>query len=225
MYDFVTGPLAWVSFAIFFIGVLVRAVMYIKGLNWQMDRVAYTEQKYLGFKGAMRSIISWLIPYGTASLRFYPVFTAMFFIFHIGLLVTPIFLEGHNILLEERFGFSLWSISQGTADVLTIGMMIAAVFIILRRNALPEVRILTTWHDYFVLLIAVAPFFTGFMAAHNIGNYQFWLIVHILAGEAMLVAIPFTKLSHFVLFFMSRAQIGMDYGIKRGGMKSKGLVW
>ena len=44
-------------------------------------------------------------------------------------------------------------------------------------------------------------------------------------GVAMLVAIPFTKLSHFLLFFLSRAQLGMDYGIKRGGMKSKGMPW
>ncbi len=41
----------------------------------------------------------------------------------------------------------------------------------------------------------------------------------------MLIAIPFTKLSHLVLFFCSRVQLGMDYGIKRGGMKGKGLVW
>ncbi|MEJ2661725.1 MAG: hypothetical protein P8Z73_13520 [Desulfobacteraceae bacterium] len=41
----------------------------------------------------------------------------------------------------------------------------------------------------------------------------------------MLVAIPFTKLSHFLLFFLSRAQLGMDFGIKRGGMKSKGMPW
>jgi hypothetical protein len=41
----------------------------------------------------------------------------------------------------------------------------------------------------------------------------------------MLAAIPFTKLSHFVLFFLSRAQIGMDFGIKRGGTKGKGLAW
>jgi hypothetical protein len=24
---------------------------------------------------------------------------------------------------------------------------------------------------------------------------------------------------------MTRAQLGMDYGIKRGGMKSKGIAW
>lgn len=226
MYELVTGPLAWLAFGIFFIGVTVRAVLYIRGLDWQMDRVAYKPHRIHGLKGAVNSIISWLIPYGTRSWRFYPFFTVMVFVFHIGLLITPIFLEGHNILLKERFGFSLWSISQATADVLTIGMMAAAFFILLRRYALPEVRILTTWYDYTLLGIAVAPFLTGFLAAHQIGNYQFWLITHILAGEIMLIAIPFTKLSHFILFFLSRAQLGMDYGIKRGGMKRKrGMAW
>jgi len=226
MYELVTGPLAWLAFGIFFIGVMVRTVLYIRGLDWQMDRVAYKPHRIYGLKGAFNSIVSWLIPYGTRSWRFYPFFTVMVFVFHIGLLMTPIFLEGHNILLKERFGFSLWSISQPTADVLTIGMMVAAFFILLRRYALPEVRILTTWYDYTVLAIAVAPFLTGFLAAHQIGNYQFWLIAHILAGEIMLIAIPFTKLSHFILFFLSRAQLGMDYGIKRGGMKRKrGMAW
>jgi hypothetical protein len=198
---------------------------YIKGLDWQLDRVAYMEHKSHGFKGAVRSIVFWLIPFGTRGWRFYPVFTIIFFVFHIGLLFTPIFLKAHNILLQERFGFSLWTISECSADILTVGVMIAAVFLILRRNALPEVRIITTWYDYLVLAIAVAPFVTGFFAAHNVGNYNFWLILHILSGEVMLVAIPFTKLSHFALFFMSRAQIGMDFGIKRGGMKNKGMAW
>ena len=40
---------------------------------------------------------------------------------------------------------------------------------------------------------------------------------HILTGEAVLLLAPFTKLSHIVLFFMSRGQLGMDYNIKRGG--------
>jgi hypothetical protein len=28
-----------------------------------------------------------------------------------------------------------------------------------------------------------------------------------------------------LLFFLSRAQLGMDFGIKRGGMKGKGMAW
>lgn len=225
MYEFVTGPLAWLSFGIFFIGVIARVVLYIKGLDWQLDRVAYMEYKGYGFKGAIMSILYWLFPFGTKGWRYYPFFTTIFFVFHISLIFAPIFLQAHNIILQERFGFSLFTISECTADILTIALIVAAVFLVLRRIGLPEVRILTTWYDYLVLAIAVAPFVTGYFAAHEIGNYKFWLIIHILSGELMLVAIPFTKLSHFALFFMSRAQLGMDYGIKRGGMKRKGEVW
>ena len=225
MYAFVTGPLAWLSFTVFFVGIIARIIWYFRGLNWQMDRVAYKEHMAYGIKGAIRSIVAWLIPFGTHSWRFYPFFTICVFTFHIGLLFTPLFIYGHNVLLQERWGFSLWAMPEGMADFMTVAVLIAALFIILRRNALPEVRIITKPYDYLVLAIAVAPFLTGLLAHHQVGNYNFWLIAHILAGEVFLVAIPLTKLSHFIGFFLSRAQLGMDYGIKRGGMKSKGLAW
>ncbi len=225
MYEFVTGPLAWLSFGIFFIGLLYRLVWYIRGLNWQMDRVTYSKNVAYGIRGALRSIFFWLVPFGTHGWRFYPGFTILVFVFHICLLATPVFLMGHNVLLLERFGFSLPTLPEGLADGMTLAVIVAAVFIILRRIALPEVRILTKPYDFLVLAIAVAPFVTGFIAYHQVGNYDFWIVAHVLCGEIMLVAIPFTKLSHFLLFFLSRAQLGMDYGIKRGGMKNKGMAW
>ena len=225
MYEFVTGPLAWLAFGIFFIGLLYRLVWYIRGLNWQMDRVTYSQNVAYGVKGALRSIFFWLVPFGTRGWRFYPGFTILVFVFHICLLATPIFLMGHNVLLLERWGFSLPTLPEGLADGMTLTVLVAAVFIILRRIALPEVRILTKPYDFLVLAIAVAPFLTGFLAYHQVGDYNFWIVAHVLSGEIMLVAIPFTKLSHFLLFFLSRAQLGMDYGIKRGGMKNKGMAW
>lgn len=225
MYRFVTGPLAWVAFAVFFIGILYRIVWYIRGLDWQADRVAYTEHAVYGVRGALRSIGYWLVPFGTHSWRFYKGMTVMVFTFHIGLLLTPIFLRAHNIMLQERWGFSLWSLPEGLSDILTVVVIVAGIFLALRRIAYPQVRILTTAYDYLLLLIAVAPFVTGFMAYHQVADYNFWLIAHIISGEVWLMAVPLTKLSHFVLFFLSRAQIGMDFGIKRGGMKGKGMAW
>ena len=225
MYELVTGPLAWLSFTIFVVGLLYRLVAYIRGLNWQMDRVTYTVNVAYGIKGALRSIFFWLVPFGTHSWRFYPGFTVLVFVFHLCLLVTPIFLAGHNVLLLERWGFSLPTLPEALTDKMTVALIVAAVFIVLRRIALPEVRILTKPYDLLVLATGVAPFLTGFLAYHHIGNYDFWIVAHVLCGEIMLVAIPFTKLSHFLLFYLSRAQLGMDYGIKRGGMKGKGLVW
>jgi nitrate reductase gamma subunit len=181
MYEFVTGPLVWLSFAIFFVGLI----------RWRNN----------------------------------PWFTLWVFLMHIGLLLTPVFLLGHSVLMRERLGFGLWSLPEGLADVLTILVIVAAIFLVLRRIALPEVRLITTLYDYLLLLIAVAPFVTGYIAAHGTPNYSFWIIAHVLCGEILLVAVPVTKLSHFVLFFLSRAQLGMDYGIKRGGMKNRGIAW
>lgn len=225
MYEFVTGPLAWLAFSVFFIGILVRIVRYIRGLDWKLDRVTYTVNVSYGVRGALRSVISWLFPFGTRSWRQYPFMTVLVFSFHIGILVTPVFLMAHNLLLWERWGIRLWTLPESAADALTLAVMISAVFLVLRRVALPEVRIITSAYDFLVLAIAVAPFFTGYMARIQADGYRFWLVLHILSGEIMLMAIPFTKLSHFIGFFLSRAQLGMDFGIKRGGMKNKGLAW
>ena len=225
MYEFVTGPLAWLSFAVFFVGLIVRAVLYVKGLDWRLDRVTYSVNTSYGVRGAVRSILFWLFPYGTRSWRNNPWFTLWVFAMHIGLLLTPIFLLGHSILMRERLGFGFWTLPDAVSDVLTILVIVSVIFLTLRRIALPEVRMMTSAYDFLLLLIAAAPFVTGYIAYHGTPNYSFWIIAHVICGEIFLVAIPFTKLSHFVLFFLSRAQLGMDYGIKRGGMKNKGIAW
>jgi len=69
MYEFVTGPLAWLAFAVFFVGNIVRLVFYVRGLDWKLDRVTYSVNTSFGVKGAVRSILFWLTPFGTHSWR------------------------------------------------------------------------------------------------------------------------------------------------------------
>jgi nitrate reductase gamma subunit len=223
MYQFLTGPMVWISFGIFFIGLVVRGVRYIRGLDWKLDRVTYSENVSYGVKGALRSILFWIFPYGTRSWRKNPWFTLWVFAMHFGLIFTPIL--GHNILLKEKWGISLWTLPEAVADGFTVIVILSVGFLILRRIALPEVRIITSLYDYLLLLIAVSPFITGFLAYHSVPDYYPALIAHIICGHILIIAIPLTKLSHFLLFFMTRAQLGMDYGIKRGGMKGKGMAW
>lgn len=219
MYEFLTGPMLWISFGVFFVGLAYRVVWYIRGLSWKLDRVAYRKHMGLGVRGAVRSVLYWLVPFGSVGWRTKPIFTLMFYAFHSGLVIVPLLLEGHAVMIEEGLGIPWPSMPMWLADALTIAALIAAVGIAIRRFALPEVRILTTSYDYFLLAISTAPLFTGFMAANEIGGYQFWLLAHILSAEILLILIPFTKLYHVVGFFLSRAQLGMDFGIKRGGEK------
>ncbi|WP_029459223.1 sulfate respiration complex protein HmcE [Solidesulfovibrio alcoholivorans] len=225
MYAFLTGPMLWLSFAIFIIGSAWRVVKYVKGLDWQLDRVPYGYYRELAVKGALKSIFHWLTPYGSRSWRLKPLYAAAFFLLHVGLVLVPLFLFAHVMLVSERFGISWPTLPAGLADTLTVLAIAAGAFILLRRFALPEVRIITTAHDLWIMAISLAPLVTGFVAAHQGGEGSGWLLAHILTGEIWLIAIPFTKLSHVVLFFCSRAQIGVDFGVKRGGQRGRGIVW
>jgi len=225
LYGLLTGPLFYISLGVCVIGMTVRLYQYFNGLSWQLDRVAYKEYPAMGFQGAVRSIYKWLIPYGTYGWRTKPVMTAAFFGFHIGVVCLPLFLMGHNLFLKEKLGFSLFTMGTSTADFLSWTALVSLMFLILRRLVLPEVRIMTDKKDWGVLLLSFAPLATGLLARYQAGDYSFWLNAHILSGELVLLAIPFTKLSHVFLFFASRAQLGMDFGIKRGGLKGSKMAW
>lgn len=226
MYSLLTGPVFYLSLGVCIIGMIVRFYQYFNGLSWQLDRVAYKEYPAMGFRGAVRSIYKWLIPYGTYGWRSQPTLAAAFFGFHVGAVLLPLFLLGHSVFLKEKLGFNFFfTISTPVADVLTWIAVISLCFLILRRLVLPEVRIMTDKKDWGVLLISMAPFITGMLTRYQVGDYSFWLNAHILTGEIVLLAIPFTKLSHVFLFFASRAQLGMDFGIKRGGLKGTKFAW
>ena len=119
MYALITGPLLWLTFAVFVGGLAWRVYTYIKGLDWKLDRVAYATQREAGIRGAVRSIVAWLVPYGSHGWRAKPIFTFLFFAFHIGLVVVPLFLAGHAVILKMRFGIGWPTIPMALADVLT----------------------------------------------------------------------------------------------------------
>ena len=81
---------------------------------------------------------------------------------------------------------------------------------------LPRLRAITTFNDYLLLAITVAPFLTGYLAYHQCLNYKMILTLHILAGEIMLMAVTFTKLGHMAFFFFVRFFIESENCLRRG---------
>ncbi|MCE5334419.1 MAG: respiratory nitrate reductase subunit gamma [Desulfobacteraceae bacterium] len=212
LYTFLSGPALWAAFIIF-IGGLGLRVAFLFGLSLERDRVFYN---HADAGWGFRSILHWLIPLGSVSLREQPFFAVAFYVFHVCLLAVPLFLLAHNILWREAFGISLPSMADSVSDILTIVFIIAALVLLLRRFMRPEVRILTSAWDYVLLLLSALPFVTGFLAYHQVGPYRVMMIAHILSAEVLLVVIPFSKLAHMVLFFFSRAFIGFEMGQRRG---------
>ena len=215
---FLTGTGLIISLAVFTIGLIARLVWYFNNLDWKLERVAYKPHMSQGMRGGLYSIFRWLLPFGTYAWRQQPFMGAVFFLFHLGAILVPLFLLGHAEVLRNAIGISLPAMPQVMADVLTVGTIVAAIFILARRLALPEVRFITKPADYVALALAVVPFVSGFAARMHVGGYETWMLVHLISGHCFLLLAPFTKLSHIAMYFGTRWQIGADFAIKRGGM-------
>ncbi len=208
LYNFVTGPLVWAAFIVFIAGSLYRLINMFYLVN-KKEKFIYT---YMSFKYSFRSIFHWIIPFATVNWKRHPVLTIVTFAFHTCLIITPVFLLSHAILWDESWNISLWSLPDGVADIMTLVVVGSCIFFLVRRLVLPEVQYVTSASDYLILAIVAAPFITGFIAYHQWVNYQFFMILHIISGEIMLVAIPFTRLSHMLFSPFTRAYMGSEFG-------------
>jgi nitrate reductase gamma subunit len=208
IYNFVSGPLAWAAFIIFFGGLLYRLVNMLMLVN-QKEKFIFS---YMSLKYSLRSIFRWITPFATTNWRRHPVLTIVTFAFHISLLAAPIFLLSHNVLWDLAWDIRWWSLPNVVADVMTVIVIIGCIYFLVRRLTLPEVQYVTSASDFVILAIVAAPFVTGFIAYHQWFAYSYVAIAHIVAGEIMLIAIPFTRLSHMILWPLTRAYMGSEFG-------------
>jgi nitrate reductase gamma subunit len=208
VYNFVRGPLVWVAFIVCIVGSAYRIYTMISTVKKEKVVLPYLSLKY-----SMRSILHWIIPFGSVNWRRHPVITIVTFLFHICLVFTPIFLLSHNILWHESWGISWWTLPEGTADIMTIIVISACIFFFFRRIISREVKFVTFVSDYIILAIAFAPFITGFLAYHQLLlPSRAMTILHILFGEVMLIAIPFSRIIHMLFGWFTRAYTGSEFG-------------
>jgi len=208
LYNFVSGPMVWLAFFLFIGGSLYRFIR-LMALVHKTEKFVYS---YMSWKYSLRSIAHWIVPFATENWRRHPVLTLVTFAFHICLILTPIFLLAHVVLIEEAWNVSWWTLPDGAADLMTLIVIAGGLFFLVRRLVTPEVQYVTSASDYVILAIVAAPFITGLLASYQWFGYQFFVISHILSGEVMLVAIPFTRLSHMFYAPLTRAYMGSEFG-------------
>jgi len=207
-YEFVTGPLAWLAWGIFLLGSAWR----LSSMYQLAKKKDAPSLSYMSWGFSLRSIVNWLVPFNALGWRKNPVMTVTTFAFHIGLILVPVFLMAHVALWTEFFGVSYATLPDSTADILTLVVLAACLVFAGRRLTQKEVAYITTGQDWLALVIVALPFLTGFLAYHQVFDYPVMLIAHIVAGEIMLAAIPFTRLSHMVFSAFTRAYMGSEFG-------------
>ena len=157
LYNFVSGPLAWLAFILFVGGSLYRLIRLLV-LVHKKEKFIYS---YMSPKYGLRSILRWSTPFATENMRRHPALTIVAFAFHICLILTPLFLLAHVTLVEESWDVSWWTLPEGLAEFMTLIVIAACLFFLVRRLVSPEVHYVTSASDYIILAIVAGPFFTG----------------------------------------------------------------
>jgi len=237
IYQFVGGPLVWFSFIVFFAGTIHQIHRFFAEYSEQKATPEYCppgfkKQPPIGWfsKGAIQTRFKMLTDWFSKENRtrnialfratnvfgIHPVTSWTTLIFHVCLVIAPFYVLAHNLLLEEALGISFFSWSEAFIDGMTTVLLVCGAYFLYRRLFVRRVRAITTIYDYVMLLIAIAPFLTGFLAYHQIYDYQTMVILHILAGELMLIAIPYTKFAHMIYFFLQRFFVASEYSFGKG---------
>ncbi|MBF0200418.1 MAG: hypothetical protein HQK66_03725 [Desulfamplus sp.] len=231
MYDFLIGPMLGISIIIFLTGTGYRIFqLFYFSYSAKRDAVPLPrsvtdsfkqreKDEYLLIESPKDTLLKWKLRFQRTLPGKFPVFSLTTIIFHLLLFILPVVTTAHSVLTTEYLGFGLPSLSEPLVDTLTLIFIAIFFYFVLRRILSPKISALTTSWDYLALGITGLPFITGYMAYHQMGHYETLLYIHILSGEIMLMAIPFTKLVHMPFLIFSRFLIRQEAGFTAGKRK------
>jgi nitrate reductase gamma subunit len=201
--EFAQGPLFRLTFALMVLGLIRIFILDIWGIAEAYRKAG---DKAVPWGQAVARTIQWLFPVKRV-LHHRPIYSVVAILFHIGLLVTPIFLFAHVELWKSGLGVGWITLPQTWANWLTLAAIILGVLLFLGRIGSSNARILSRKQDYLWPLLLIIPFITGYVCANmsiSPASYQLFMLLHVLSGELIFVLLPFTKIAHCVLMPLSQ---------------------
>ena len=135
------------------------------------------------------------------------------YIFHLGFLITLLFLSQHIELVKNTFGITWPALPPGAITIAAVLSVAAMAALLVHRITDPVKRLISDFQDYLVWVLTLLPLLTG-LTLDMAADYQRMLVMHMISVELLLIAIPFTKLAHMLTTFSSRWYNGAIAGYK-----------
>jgi len=201
--EFAKGPLFRLCFAVLILGLFRILFLDVWGIYKAYRKAG---DKNLPWKLILSRGFEWFFPVNKVA-RNRPVYSMFSILFHIGLLIVPIFLFAHVKLWEESVGLSWITLPYSWVYWLTISTIVFAIALVIGRIFNKSSSFLSRKQDYLWPVLLLIPFVTGFVCANlNVSpaNYHFFMLMHVLSGNLIFVLIPFTKIAHCVLMPLSQ---------------------
>ena len=213
--EFARGPLFLATFSFMVLGLLRRFISHLWQFRSSLRRLTHRD---IDVGGNVRDSLLWLVPVRHL-YRNRPLVSLISFLFHLGVVIVPLFLVGHIDLWRSGLGLGWWGIAPHWADVLTVITVAGGLVLLGFRIFDAAGRALSRAGDYLLLVAVVLPFVSGFAAMHpgwNPVSYATMMLVHVLSAELLFVLLPTTKLSHAVLFMFARFSSAVFWKMPEG---------
>lgn len=196
--EWARGPAFRFSILLMILGLARLLVLNIANI---LNVVSRARDKSIPWTTVIRDTVRWFFPYRTAKPQLFV--TVVSFLFHVSVIVTPVFLGAHIMLWQRGVGVSWAAIPQLAADYLTLLAIASAALLFFKRVSAKATRALSRPQDYLLPPLIMIPFISGYLAMHPAYNpfeYNATMFVHVMSGNLILILMPFSKLSHAVLF-------------------------
>ncbi len=201
--DFARGPFFRFSFAIMALGLLRVIVLDLLGAY---DAYRKAGEKDLPWGLIISRSLQWFIPINRV-FKYRPIFSSISILFHVGLLLVPVFLFAHVHLWKQAIGFGWFTLSKEWADWLTILTIASGIALFIGRVFTRSSSFLSRFQDYLWPLLLLVPFISGYVCANLTISpklYQLLMLTHVLSAELIFILMPFTKIAHCVLMPLSQ---------------------
>jgi nitrate reductase gamma subunit len=211
--EFARGPALWFSLLVFVAGSAWRVIAILRlGTRPDLSEPRSTQL----FSGALRGIFSRMIP-RREFRRWGKLGIFNGYMYHIGLAIIVFGFLPHIHFIERLTGLS-WPSLPGPLIYLAVGpTIIGLLVVLLERLTDPVLRLLSGFDDYFSWFIVFLPLVTGMGAVSGWSTepasiaaplYPLPIAIHLLSVELLLVWLPFGKLAHAFMVFLSRGITG-----------------
>jgi len=213
--DFARGPALQVAAYILVAGVLWRLV----GILMLKEKPEFSEpRKPGGFMAALKVIYTrsfTAAPFKRATL--YPKMLA--YVLHIGFFAVIFLFVPHIVFFEGFLGFDWPGLPNNVIYLSGVAAVVAGLALLVRRLTDPVLKLISNFDDYFSWFVTILPILTGLIMPVRMGvRYETLLAIHILSVAVLMIWLPFGKLGHSFLVFVTRGTTGMVF--ERRGAKT-----
>ncbi len=187
-------------------------IVYILRILWLQRFKSGRERTFsVGHErsGIIHSMLNIAMPWAMESYRKNPGFYLQFVIFHLGIAAAI----GATFIIPYWPEFLRAKIIFWIFRTIIASAFIVGVLRLYRRVAKPAIRLISSWDDYFSLVMLILYFTVSFLALSNDYEKGEWpLILFFSLTAFFLIYVPFSKIGHYLYYPFTRFFLGRTMG-------------